>query len=68
MFCLALALCAGLPACSVDPAWPSLGKISDLSNILSPEERQKAVQDLQKDNPNQNTSADAVKASAKTGQ
>jgi hypothetical protein len=45
---IALSLAAGLPACSSDPGWPALGKVSDLGNILTPEERQKAVQDMQK--------------------
>lgn len=40
--------CAGLAACAEDPNYPSLGKISGLENILTPEERQKAVQDLQR--------------------
>lgn len=41
--------CLGLQACaSQDPSWPVIGKVSDLTNILSPEERQKAVADLQK--------------------
>jgi hypothetical protein len=42
------ALCAGLQACSTGPDWPTLGKISDLTNIMTAEQRQKAVQDLQK--------------------
>jgi hypothetical protein len=45
---IALSLAAGLPGCSSDPGWPALGKVSDLGNILTPEERQKAVQDMQK--------------------
>ncbi len=45
---LALALCTGLGACSSDPSWPTLGKVSDLTNVMTPEERQKALQDLQK--------------------
>ncbi len=44
---LAFALCGGLQGCASDPAWPSLAKITDLGNIMTPEERQKAVQDLQ---------------------
>jgi hypothetical protein len=46
------ALCAGLQSCSSDASWPTLGKISDLTNIMTAEERQKAVQDLQKNDPN----------------
>jgi hypothetical protein len=42
------ALAAGLQACSNATEWPALGKISDLDNILTTEQRQKAVQDLQK--------------------
>ncbi len=45
---MAVAICAGLTACAEDPKYPSLSKISDLGGILTPEERQKAVQDLQK--------------------
>lgn len=45
---VALSLAAGLPACSSDPSWPTLGKVPDLGNVLTPEERQKAVQDMQK--------------------
>jgi hypothetical protein len=66
----ALALCAGLQACSSaaptlpswakvtdDPSWPSLAKITDLDNAMTPEERQKLVQDIQKDDPSQNNAA-----------
>jgi hypothetical protein len=55
------ALCAGMQACSSDPSWPALGKISDLSNILTAEQRQKAVQDLQKNDPNHDKDAAAQK-------
>jgi len=51
---LALALCSGLQACSSDPSWPGIAKVSDVGNILTPEERQKAVQDLQKSDQSQN--------------
>lgn len=51
---LALALCAGVGGCSSDPAWPVLGKVSDLTGTMTPEERQKAVEELQKNNQNQN--------------
>jgi uncharacterized membrane protein YgcG len=44
----AIALCAGLTGCAEDPNYPSLSKITDLGSVLTPEERQKAVQDLQK--------------------
>ncbi len=44
----AVAICAALAACAEDPKYPSLAKITDLGSILTPEERQKAVQDLQK--------------------
>jgi uncharacterized membrane protein YgcG len=59
----ALFVCAGLTACAEDPKYPSLAKITGLENILSPEERQKAVQDLQKQE--ENHSSDASKAIAK---
>ncbi len=63
--CIALPLCAGLPACTSDPSWPTLGKVSDLGNVMTPEERQKAVQELQKaDQGNNNTTG----APAKQGQ
>jgi hypothetical protein len=55
------ALLAGLQACSTGSDWPTLGKISDLSNILTAEERQKAVQDLQKNDPNHDKDAAAAK-------
>lgn len=42
------AVSAGLQACSTGPDWPTLGKSSDLTNIMTAEQRQKAVQDLQK--------------------
>ena len=55
---IVLGMCSGLTACADDPKYPSLGKISDLENILSPAERQKTVQDLQKqDQAHANTSA-----------
>jgi hypothetical protein len=57
------AMCAGLTACAEDPKYPSLSKISDLGSILTPEERQKAVEDLQKQD--QVRSADAVKTANK---
>jgi hypothetical protein len=47
-----LVLCASLQACSSDPSWPSAGQISDLTHILTPEERQKAVEQLEKNDPN----------------
>jgi uncharacterized membrane protein YgcG len=59
----ALFVCVGLTACAEDPKYPSLAKITGLENILSPEERQKAVQDLQKQE--ENHSSDASKAIAK---
>jgi hypothetical protein len=55
------ALGAALQACSSDPNWPTLGRVSDLNNILTAEERQKAVQDLQKNDPNREKDAAAVK-------
>jgi hypothetical protein len=55
------ALLAGLEGCASDPSWPTLGKISDLNNILTTEERQKAVQDLQKNDPNHDKDAAAGK-------
>ena len=48
-----------LSGCAEDPKYPSLTKISDLENILSPEERQKTLQDLQKQE--QTHSNDAIK-------
>jgi len=63
--CIALPLMA-LPACTSDPDWPALGKVTDLSNAMTPEERQKAVQDLQK--ANQGPNNNAAGAPAKQGQ
>jgi len=57
---VAFALCAGLSACTSDPTWPSMAKVTDLTNILTPEERQKAVQDLQKSDQGQNSNAAAT--------
>lgn len=59
---IALAICAGLQGCSSDPGWPTLGKISDLGNVMTPEERQKAIQDLQKNGQNQNNFVAAAAA------
>ncbi len=56
-------MCAGLAACADDPRYPSLSKISDLGTILTPEERQKAVQDLQRQDQAAHT--DAVKTASK---
>jgi hypothetical protein len=56
---ICFALCAGLQACSSDPSWPTLSKISDLGNIMTAEERQKALQDLQKSDPNHDKDATA---------
>jgi uncharacterized membrane protein YgcG len=55
------ALLAGLQACSSNPEWPTLGKISDLDNILTTEQRQKAVQDLQKNDANHDKDTAAAK-------
>lgn len=43
-------VCATLSGCADSPSstYPSLSKITGLGNILTPEERQKAVQDLEK--------------------
>jgi hypothetical protein len=57
------AMCAGLTACAEDPKYPSLSKISDLGSILTPEERQKAVEDLQRQD--QAHGGDAVKTASK---
>jgi hypothetical protein len=56
------AMCAGLTACAEDPRYPSLSKISDLGTILTPEERQKAVEDLQKQ---EQAHTDGVKTASK---
>jgi hypothetical protein len=61
--CFAMAIGAGLSSCAESPNYPSLSKITDLGTILSPEERQKAVQDMQKQE--QTHSNDAAKAIAK---
>ncbi len=59
---MAVALSAGLTACADDPKYPSLARISDLGSIMTPEERQKAVEDLQKQN--QAHSSGAVKTAS----
>lgn len=58
--CSIAAFGALLSSCAEDPKYPSLSKISDLENILSPEDRQKTLQDLQKQE--QTHSTDAIKA------
>ncbi len=45
---LAVALCMGVAACASDRNYPSLSTITDLGSILTPQERQKAVEELQK--------------------
>jgi len=45
----ALALCGGLSACAEDRNYPSLSKVSDLGSILTPQEQQKFVSELQRD-------------------
>jgi hypothetical protein len=45
---VALGLCAGLPACTDDGAYPSLAKIEDVGPVMTPEERQKAMEGLQR--------------------
>jgi uncharacterized membrane protein YgcG len=44
-----LALCGGLSACAEDRNYPSLSKVSDLGSILTQQEQQKFVSELQKD-------------------
>ncbi len=51
-----IALCEGLLACAEDRTFPSLSKITDTGSTLSPEQRDKAIQDLQKQSQT-NTSA-----------
>lgn len=53
-----LAFCGVLQACASDPEWPTLGKVTDV-DAMTPEQRSKAVQDLQKDNPGQNAGTPA---------
>ena len=45
---LAVTLCVGLPACAENRNYPSLSTITDLGSVLTPQERQKAVEELQK--------------------
>jgi hypothetical protein len=45
---LAIALCIGLAACAEDRNYPSLTQISGLGSVMTPLERQKAVEELQK--------------------
>jgi hypothetical protein len=47
----ALALCAGLGGCASSQEWPSVAKISDVGNVMTPEQRQKALEDMQKGDP-----------------
>jgi hypothetical protein len=48
---IAIGLCAGLTACAEDPKYPSLTKIDDVGTVLTPEERQKTVEDLKAQAP-----------------
>ena len=59
---LAIALCAGLSACAGSENYPSLAKIADIGQIMTPEERQKTVDDLQKQD--QTHSSDAAKTAS----
>jgi hypothetical protein len=45
---LALGFCLSLAACAEDLSYPSVAGISDIGTVLSREERQKTVEDLQK--------------------
>jgi hypothetical protein len=45
---MATGLCLSLAACADDTRYPSLSKIDDVGTVLTPEERQKAVEDLKK--------------------
>ncbi len=59
---LAIALCAGLSACAGSENYPSVSKISDIGQIMTSEERQKAVDDLQKQD--QTHSSEAAKTAS----
>jgi hypothetical protein len=59
---IAIGICAGLAACADDGNYPSLAKIVDVGTVLTPQERQKAMEDLQKQN--QAHGADAVKTAS----
>ena len=63
---IALALCVGLGACASGPDWPTLGKVSDLGNVMTPEQRQKTLKDLQKDDNSQ--TGTSTGSQAKQGQ
>jgi hypothetical protein len=43
-----IVFCGGLLACAEDRNFPSLSKITDFGSVLSPEQRDKTIQDLQK--------------------
>ena len=53
----ALALCAGLGGCASGPEWPSVSKISDVGNVMTPEERQKALEDMRKNDHGQSNAS-----------
>jgi hypothetical protein len=59
---IAIGFCAGLAACADVGDYPSLSKIDDVGTVLTPEERQKAVEDLQKQDKAR--AADAVKTAS----
>jgi hypothetical protein len=48
----ALAMSVTLGGCATGEDWPSMANISDISNGMTPEQRQKALQELQKDDTN----------------
>jgi len=43
-----IGFCLGLAACAEDASYPSVANISDLGTVLTKEERQKTVEELQK--------------------
>ena len=60
------ALCGALQACASDPDWPTTSKITDIGTVMTPEEREKAVQDLKKNDTGH--SAGTTAPSAKQSQ
>lgn len=47
---ISIGLCAGLASCADDSSYPSVAKIADVGTVLTPEERQKVLDNLQKQN------------------
>jgi hypothetical protein len=55
--CFVLGGCSSVLKTNDDPTWPNMAKVLDPDNIMTPEQRQKAVQDMQKESATQSAPA-----------